>query len=182
LAGTNQEYKFVMQSGGDVGWESSNNRSFKIPSGDSTLYWQYFSNSKPVTSQRVTSTIIAAVDLTPLEAIGIYDAGRGDTLQIRGGFNGWGCSNPTLCLLSDVPGEDVFEVALPLTQFPNTENAYKYYYRLQQRGIPCRLRETPGRRLGRADFDHRSRPEIQLPGNGAGTGSRRPVLQRYSPG
>ncbi len=127
-AGTTQPYKFVMQEGESVGWESSSDRTFTIPASDSTLHWVYFSNSKPAAgAELVTSTIIAAVDLTPLQAIGIYDAARGDTLQIRGVFNGWGCSNPTICLLQDVPGEDVFEVAIPVTQFPNSPNSYKYY-------------------------------------------------------
>lgn len=126
-AGTTQPYKFVIQDGSAVGWETSSDRSFVIPANDSTLYWQYFSNSPAAQGERATSTIIAAVDLTPLRAVGIYDAGRGDTLQVRGAFNAWGCENPTICLLQDVPGEDVFEIAVPLTQFPGFEYEYKYF-------------------------------------------------------
>ena len=134
LAGTAQPYKFVFEDDGVVGWEgdvnpddSEENRSFVIPSSDTTLYWQYFSNTPALQVEPVTSNIIFAVDLSPLEAVGVYNATRGDSLQVRGGFNGWGCSNPTICRMLDVPGEDVFEALVPFTQLPGFENGYKFF-------------------------------------------------------
>jgi len=124
--GKTQEYKFFVQPGG---WEEGNlsgNRSFTIPAQDTTLHWVYFGNSKPASLQPVTAPVIFSVDLTPLETIGVFRRVRGDTLQVRGSFNGWGCSNPDTCLLDRVPGEVVYEQFIPLTLLPEATIEYKY--------------------------------------------------------
>lgn len=123
-AGMTQPYKFII---GNEGWESSiSDRTFTVPDHDTTLHWVYFDNSKPVTSQPVSHNVIFSVDLTPLEEIGIFSRARGDTLQVRGAFNGWGCSNLDLCLLQRIE-ENFFEGIMPLTLVPGTEVAYKYF-------------------------------------------------------
>ena len=135
LIGRTQFYKFLFEDrDGLVGWEGSvsddpsGNRFFTIPAGDSTLQWVYFDNSSPVTgAEQATSTLLFAVDTSPLEAIGLYDRGRGDSLEVRGEFNGWGCSDPTICELQRVPGEDLFEGAFAITAFPETNFNYKYF-------------------------------------------------------
>ncbi|MDX1547901.1 MAG: T9SS type A sorting domain-containing protein, partial [Rhodothermales bacterium] len=74
--------------------------------------------------------VLFAVDLSPFEDIGLFDQARGDTLWVFGGFNGWnGCpdQNPDDCLMGKVPGEDVFEAAIPITQIPGTNVVYKYF-------------------------------------------------------
>ncbi|QXD16438.1 T9SS type A sorting domain-containing protein [Rhodocaloribacter litoris] len=123
-AGMTQPYKFIV---GADGWESGiDNRTFTVPTSDTTLHWVYFDNSKPVVGEVVTHNVIFSVDLTPLEEIGIFSRARGDTLQVRGDFNGWGCSNPDLCLLQRIE-ENFFEGIMPLTLVPGTEVSYKYF-------------------------------------------------------
>ena len=135
LAGSNQAFKFVFaDKDGLFGWEANNpvnvsgNREFVIPSSDSTLVWDFFSYSPAATGEmQVTSTLLFAVDTAPLEAIGLYDRGRGDSLEVRGSFNGWGCDNPLLCEMQRVPGEDLFEGAFDVTAFAETSFDYKYF-------------------------------------------------------
>ncbi len=131
-AGQRQMYKFVIHDGGNVGWENGNlpgDRSFVVPAQDTTLHWQYFGNTAARTCglPPQLATVIFSVDLAPLQDVGLFDKSRGDTLQVRGGFNGWGCSNPDRCLLLPFPGTSIYEAAVALEAFPESIYAYKYY-------------------------------------------------------
>ena len=125
-AGMEQTYKFVVHEG-DGGWEADPNRTFAVPDADTTLHWVYFSDSAPVKGQPVEGSVIFAVDTKPLEDIGVFDLARGDSLEVRGDFNGWDCSNPTTCQLLRVPGSTTFENPVVLTLIPNQELSYKFF-------------------------------------------------------
>jgi Secretion system C-terminal sorting domain len=137
--GQTQEYKYVLDTTTGTGWEDSDNRTFTIPAADSSLHWEYFGNAAvdDCSSTPETSVVIFSVDLTPLTEIGrddgsggvlpLFAKSRGDTLQVRGGFNGWGCDNPGSCLLLPFPGTNIFEAAVPITGFPGTEQQYKFF-------------------------------------------------------
>ncbi|MFQ5568062.1 MAG: T9SS type A sorting domain-containing protein [Rhodothermales bacterium] len=137
LVGTEQNYKFVRDNDvlddGDLGWEEGNlsgNRTFTVPANDSTLHWVYYGDTVPSAVVPVTSTVLFAVDLSPLETIGVFQRARGDTLEVRGSFNGWDCAgegSPDDCLLQRVPGEDVFEAAVVMTRIPETGVDYKFF-------------------------------------------------------
>lgn len=136
LAGRDQAYKFIV---GSTGWEESlgseedypgGNRHFTIPSTDTTLHYVYFGNSAVTdpTTEPVESELIFTVDLDPFEEIGIFRKARGDTIEVRGTFNGWDCPAPgDDCLLVEVPATNQFERAIPVTQFPESDIAYKYF-------------------------------------------------------
>ncbi|MEZ4702118.1 MAG: T9SS type A sorting domain-containing protein [Rhodothermales bacterium] len=156
LVGSKQFYKFVFEDYDEtagstvVGWEGdvsedpSGNRYFTVPASDTTLHWTYFSNSTPASgAERVSSTLLFAVDMTPLEAIGIYDRGRGDSLEVRGEFNNWSCSNVAICQMQRVPGEDFFEGAFTVTAFQNTAFAYKYFINFNDETFQTAFGETP---------------------------------------
>ncbi len=137
LVGSVQNYKFVLDDdvldNEPVGWEEGNvtdNRTFTVPAQDTTLQWVYYGNTPPVATEPVTSALIFAVDLSPLEAIGIFDVARGDTLEVRGGFNGWDCVGagaPDDCLLDREAGSSLFAQVVPVTAIPGTEIAYKFF-------------------------------------------------------
>ena len=52
---------------------------------------------------------------------------RGDTLEVRGGFNGWNCDNPDDCELQGVPGTNIFEREIALELIPGTTQSYKFF-------------------------------------------------------
>jgi hypothetical protein len=128
--GSEQAYKFFIEPDG---WEADfegGNRTFVVPAQDTTIHWVLFSESPAITGTGPqTATVIFSVDLTPMEDISIFDRARGDTLEVRGGFNGWDCDNPDDCLLQRVVG-NLFEAAVPLTAVPATEQNYKFYLNL----------------------------------------------------
>ena len=130
-AGTVQNYKFVlMDESGIKGWEEGElqgNRSFTVPAADTTLQWVYYGNSIPTTVQPVAQNVIFAVNLDAYEEMGIFRVAAGDTLEVRGSFNGWGCSDPTLCLMDRVPGTNEYEGFYGFNQLPLSEVAFKYF-------------------------------------------------------
>lgn len=134
LAGSTQQYKFFIEPNG---WEEGNlsgNRSFVIPDQDTTLHWVYYGNTKPVDllgQQRVTAEVIFTVDIDPLVNAGLFDIQRGDTIIVRGDFNGWGncldAGNPDDCSLFESIDPTQFTTSIPLTAFTGTEFNYKFY-------------------------------------------------------
>jgi hypothetical protein len=142
--GQTQAFKFFINGVPD-GWENGDNRTFKVPQSDSTLHWTYFSNSSPTECgvQPVTSTVIFGVDTQPLETIGLFDRTRGDTLEVRGGFNGWNCDNPDDCLLDREPGTTQFFRDVVLTLIPNTDQEYKYFINFNDVNFETAFGEAP---------------------------------------
>ena len=147
LIGSTQPYKFVYQSMGlAVGWEGGiPDRTFTIPANDSTLHWVLFDESPAIdkSEERVTSTIIFTVDTTPLEAIGLYSRARGDSLEVRGEFNGWNCDDPTICELERVPGEDLFEGAFSITANAEATFNYKFFINHNDENFVSEFGEDP---------------------------------------
>ncbi len=137
LAGETQNYKFVVENltGAEpaVGWEEGNvtgNRTFVVPSADTTLHWVYYGDTAPTATEPVTSNIVFGLDLSPFETVGLFDRARGDTLWVLGGFNGWGdCRTltPDACLMEKEPGGTQFAAAVPVTSLPGIEQSYKYF-------------------------------------------------------
>jgi len=126
--GKTQAYKFITWDGASTGWEDGiSDRTFKVPEQDTTLRWVYFANTAPISEQKVTANVIFSVDLDPLEAIGVFSGARGDSLQVRGDFNGWGCSDPPRCQLEKFPNTLIYESVIPLNSLPQASMSYKYF-------------------------------------------------------
>jgi hypothetical protein len=126
--GQTQPYKFITYNNSTVGWEDGiSDRTFVVPAQDTTLQWVFFANTAPLSEQPVTAEVIFSVDLDPLEAIGVFSRVRGDSLQVRGDFNGWGCGDPTRCQLERLPGLVIYESIVPLTMLPQAQVSYKYF-------------------------------------------------------
>lgn len=129
--GTVQEYKFVLRdANGILGWEEGNlsgNRSFTVPAQDTTIAWVHYGNTAPTSVQPVAQNVIFTVNLDAFEDMGIFRVAAGDTLEVRGSFNDWGCNNPTLCLMDRIPGENSYEGYYAFNLRPETNVAYKYF-------------------------------------------------------
>lgn len=137
-AGNTVNYKFYFNDSdvmGDGGYEDGGNRTFDIPmaSSDTTLHWQFFSNSPANTGTLVTANTIFQVDVSPLSSIGLFQTSD-DFVQVRGAFNGWGCDvdgNSDNCLLQQEPGTADFLRQIPITSAPGGDPIfYKYYISL----------------------------------------------------
>ncbi len=142
LAGETQAYKFIINNDG---WEDSPDRTFTIPSTDTTLHWVYFSNSPAASGEEpVASDVLFTVDLDALESIGIFRKARGDTIEVRGGFNGWDCPAPgDDCLLQDVPGTNQFERAITISQIPMSTLDYKFFLNFDDTAFEAEFGSPP---------------------------------------
>ena len=129
--GTEQLYKFVLKDGnGILGWEEgelTDNRSFHVPAQDTTIQWVHYGNTPPTSVLPVAQNVIFTVNLDAFEQMGIFRVAAGDTLEVRGSFNDWGCNNPTLCLMDRIPGTNEYEGYYGFNLRPATEVAYKYF-------------------------------------------------------
>lgn len=131
LAGMEQQYKFVLGHGESVGWEDGiDNRTFNVPSADTTLHWVYFGNTAPTTRVPVEGQVVFGVDLSAFETIGLFDQARGDTLWVFGDFNGWqNCrtENPDNCFMFKEPGGTIFQAPVALELLTGVTQGYKYF-------------------------------------------------------
>lgn len=129
--GTEQAYKFVARdASGITGWEEGNlsgDRTFTVPAQDTTIAWVHYGNTAPSSVQPVAQNVIFAVNLDAFEEMGIFRVAAGDTLEVRGSFNDWGCSDPTICLMDRVPGTNEYEGYYGFSLRPEASVAYKYY-------------------------------------------------------
>ncbi len=136
-AGETSNYKFFFADGdtsGDGGYEDGDNRTFTIPAAgtDTTLHWVFFGNSPANTGTLVTANVTFQVDVSPLSSVGLFQISD-DFVQVRGGFNGWGCDedgNTDDCLLQQTPGTADFARQVPISGSPGSDLAYKYYISL----------------------------------------------------
>lgn len=118
------EYKFVY--GSAPNWEEGSNRTVTLRV-DTTLQWKTFSN-KPILSNVVSGQMLISVEVGPYEQLGIFSQAAGDSMQVRGPFNGWG-GGPAdkMKMLQTAPGSSVWYLALPYTGAPEEQFPYKFY-------------------------------------------------------
>jgi hypothetical protein len=124
-AGIAQQYKFVFGTGPT--WQLDPNRSFAYPMGlaDTTLQWDWFNYTAPTGGETHEAVITWRVSTEALEAIGLFDRGVGDRIEIRGP-RGW--DGVDAVPLSYVP--ELQEWVSTNESFVNQEGAeivYKYY-------------------------------------------------------
>ncbi len=136
------EYKFVwgpLSGWNNVHWESpkydlfNNNRYFYLHQ-DTTLAFKYFSDEPPTGVEPVTASVIFQVDMSGYIDLGIFSEARKDSMQVRGGFNGWS-EKPTNCRMEKQPGTSIYSLIANITDFPGKEIEYKYYIKLSQESI-----------------------------------------------
>ncbi|HYE57265.1 MAG TPA: T9SS type A sorting domain-containing protein, partial [Rhodothermales bacterium] len=148
LRGQTQNYKFFFGSGG---WEDGNlagNRQFRVPTQDTTLQWVYFGNTRANEfAPRATAAITFTTDLNPLQQIGIFDRASGDSIEVRGAFNGWDCGGegaPDDCLMRRRPIGNLYDLQYTFvnTAIGSTQE-YKYYVNFRDDVFRQRFGRTP---------------------------------------
>ena len=87
----------------------------------------------------ITKTILFSVDMTEWldeegnMGMGVFSIGRGDEMQVRGSFNGWGdCIE---CTMTRTPGTNIFSHAINVTAQPNSEHNWAFYMHLSEASL-----------------------------------------------
>ena len=95
----------------------------------------------PYLGEIITNTIIFSVDMTEwLDEPGstgmpLFSVERGDTMQVRGAFNGWGDSNPDISVMVREPGTNTFTLPVSVPNYQGATVEYKYYMKHSQESI-----------------------------------------------
>ena len=101
----------------------------------------------------ITKTVVFSVDMTEwLDEDGatgmpVFSVARGDTMQVRGGFNGWNCDDLTDCVLTRTPGTNIFSLAVAVEGYIENENEYKFYIQHSMESVSV-LEEDNGEMYG----------------------------------
>ncbi len=118
-------------------WETSGNRYFFVGS-DTTLAFKYFSDEPPTGQEAVTAYVYFTVDMAAYEEMGLFSVVKKDSVQVRGGFNGWaGTAAPDGSDLKAlrIPNTTYYELNAPVTKFVDTDDYYKYYIKLSAESL-----------------------------------------------
>ncbi len=135
--GSTISYKFFKTARGGIDWEGDPNRSFTVPTGGGNIPVTFFDRDSVVNTP-VTATIRWQVDMTAFLQLGWFQPTNKDTMEVRGGMNGWGGA-PRIILSRD-----------PLTTATYFANAsysgtsgdllqYKYFIDLDSAGAVTRF-------------------------------------------
>jgi hypothetical protein len=95
----------------------------------------------PYLGEIITNTIIFSVDMTEWldepgsTGIPLFSVERGDTMQVRGAFNGWGDSNPDISVMVREPGTNIFTLPVSVPNYQGATIEYKYYIKHSQQSI-----------------------------------------------
>jgi len=114
-------------------WESIPNREMTVTS--DVTFLDYFDRDSVITLTG-DGNVLFQVDMQVMEEIGIFDPAV-DSVQVRGGFNGWNDSDPVRSKMAQNPlVPSLWTLSIPFTTQPiNEELAYKYYVSLANPGM-----------------------------------------------
>ncbi len=124
-ANSRQEYKFII--GTDWGNNEDNNRAIELGANDTTIAPVFYNDDDVVTDIK-DGSINFNVRMDVMAEVLIFDPAN-DSLQVRGGFNGWGDSDPTRSKMSSKTTDPLeWFLNVPFVQQGVGDNqSYKYY-------------------------------------------------------
>jgi len=131
----------------DSNWETTPDRPFTL-SQDTTLAFKYFSDEPPTGVEAVEALVVFTVDIGAYETMGIFSVPQQDTMQVRGGFNGWSASalpDQSNLVLTRISGTTIYQSQPPIaiTKFPESTDEYKYYIKFSQTSEDLFLAANP---------------------------------------
>ncbi|MEX2190619.1 MAG: T9SS type A sorting domain-containing protein, partial [Bacteroidota bacterium] len=119
---------------GGSDWEGDPNREFVVPVGGGNPDTVYFDRDE-VVDALVSGSVLWRVDMTAFEQLGWFQRSLGDSVEVRGNFNGWSGTK-----LERIPGTEMYELALPFDLSPaNSDFSYKFFIDLDTTGIEARF-------------------------------------------
>ncbi|MEK9139092.1 MAG: carbohydrate-binding module family 20 domain-containing protein, partial [Bacteroidota bacterium] len=122
--GTAIQYKFLKTLRGGSDWEGGSNREYTVPTGGGTLPAVYFDYDS-VVNVPITANIVWRVDMKALQNIGWFAPASGDSVQVRGQFEGWSGTRMTF----DPPSQ-LYRVTAPYSGFSFDIVNHKYFIKL----------------------------------------------------
>lgn len=146
-AGVTVPYKFIYDQGG-IHWEDvagGGDRTFMLGV-DTTIAFKYFSDTPPTTEVPITANVVFSVDVGAYKEMEIFSVAGNDTMQVRGGFNGWASTalpDQSDLVLERISGTDIFFKSIAITKFVATTDEYKFYIKFSSADSAAFVAENP---------------------------------------
>ncbi|MEN9839774.1 MAG: hypothetical protein RL177_1253, partial [Bacteroidota bacterium] len=128
-AGTAFQYKFVIENGTTVLWDSDPNRDGRVGQSDTTLYFSFFQNRRPPSRPVVNASLQFAVNVGVLEELELFNRALGDRVFVPGGFNGWNTAADGTGAAAYNETFDAWTRAFSITEEVGATVSYKYFVR-----------------------------------------------------
>lgn len=128
-AGTAFQYKFVIENGTTVLWDSDPNRNGRVGQSDTTLYFSFFQNRRPPSRPVVNASLQFAVNVGVLEELELFNRALGDRVFVPGGFNGWNTAADGTGAAAYNETFDAWTRAFSITEEVGATVSYKYFVR-----------------------------------------------------
>jgi hypothetical protein len=119
------QYKYLKTLRGGIDWESLPNSQYTVPVGGGSVDLRYFDNDT-VVNTAINANINWRVDMGPYITMGWFQPNGGDTLQVRGPFNGWGGTS----LTQNAFNPSQYHVVLPYAGTSYDDLPFKFYIKL----------------------------------------------------
>ena len=87
--GSTVQYKFFKTARGGIDWEGDPNRTYTVPTGGGNVPVAWFDRDSIVNTP-VSATLRFTADMQAMLQLGWFQPANRDTMEVRGGFNGWG--------------------------------------------------------------------------------------------
>ncbi|MBD3287316.1 T9SS type A sorting domain-containing protein [candidate division KSB1 bacterium] len=131
-------YKYVItdQETNLFNWEDAiSNRMDTLTTVQDVSLETAFWDSIPPPAEAITANVLFKVDVTPLLELDAFDPTLGDTLQLRGEFNGWSDSDPEKSIMrQSLLSLTQYELTLPIEAVPGDELPYKFFIDYDDQG------------------------------------------------
>jgi hypothetical protein len=147
------QYKFIKRrkAGAGVDWEDriGGNRIYNVVTGVQTLPTVYFDNDS-VVSLPLSANILWRVDMRAMQTIGWFQPGVGDSVQVRGSFEGWSGTRMAFDAISGL-----YRVTVPYSGSTFDNVPHKFFVKLDSASAMTRFPgyNDPNNRDG-IQYDH----------------------------
>ncbi|MBD3290285.1 hypothetical protein GF337_15885, partial [candidate division KSB1 bacterium] len=131
-------YKYVITDTGTtlLNWEDAiANREDTLTTVEDVTFELAFWDSIPPPETAITANVLFRVDVTPLLELDAFDPTLGDTLQLRGEFNGWSDSDPENSIMrQSLVSLTQYELTVPITAVVGQALPYKFFISYDDQG------------------------------------------------
>lgn len=144
---TRHMYKYLIRptTGDDVWEDNISDRLLVHPPQDTVLPVVYFDNDS-VVSIPASGNIVFQVDTTPMRTLGLFRREAGDSLHVRGTFNGWSSENRALAVMDRIPGTETYFISIPYDGLTGDNLFYKFFIEYEDSAFYAGISKT-------GDFD-----------------------------
>jgi hypothetical protein len=128
-AGRAFQYKYVVENGATILWDTDPNRQGRVGQSDTTIYFSFFQNRRPPSRPVVNASLQFAVNVGVLEELDLFNRALGDRVFVPGGFNGWNTAADGTGAAAYNETFDAWTRAFSITEEVGATVTYKYFVR-----------------------------------------------------